>query len=482
MADVCVIGAGVAGLTAALWLRQADHTVTVLEAKPQAGGLSTTVRRGDVLCEIDAEGRAQHQTAGLDAGLYVNAGPGRLPHHHRRILALCDELGVALEPYVMSSDANYYVDASTGERYRRRRIEHDARGHLAELAYSGDDAPALRELVRSFGDLDERGRYAGTMRAGDGEVVPVGRLAGLGFWRHRFWQPLSYLWQDSMFQPVGGMDWIWQAMLGHVGDAVVYNAPVERIATSRGGVEVVWREGGRRASKRFDWCLSSIPLPILGRMLLDGFTKEYRKAIRTPSFAAACKVGWQSEQRWWESDVEQIYGGISYTDADIQQFWYPSAVGPVQGPATLTGAYAAYGAAERLGALSVAERIDTARKQGSLIHAQVADEALVPTRKAVTVAWHRVPYQAGGWCDWQPGNPAHAKAFAALQVPAGRFCVIGDQVSSWPGWQEGCLESVERATAYIDGGLPRLVAEVPDSRWLTMGDYPWGPENHPIQA
>lgn len=477
MADVCVIGAGVAGLAAARWLRHEGHTVTVLEAKPRAGGLSTTVRRGDVLCEVDEDGRAQHQTVMLDEGLYVNAGPGRLPHHHRRMLGLCRDLGVALEPYLMSSDANYFVDSVSGERYQRRRIEHDARGLVAELAYSGDDAPPLRDLVRAFGGLDERGRYTGTPRAGGGDPIPVARLACLRFWEHRFWQPISYLWQDSMFQPVGGMDMIWRSMLDEVGDAVAYNVPVERIITERRSATVVWRAGGTYQSKRFDWCLSSVPLPILSKMLLDGFTRDFRKAIGTPGFAAACKVGWQSEARWWEADVEQIYGGISYTNADIQQFWYPSAGCLDNGPATLTGAYAAYGAAERLGRLPVAKRIDTAREQGALIHEQVADEMLLPAQKAVTVAWHRVPYQAGGWCDWRPDDPHHAAAFAQLQQPCGRFAVIGDQVSSWPGWQEGCLESVERALTYIAGGRPRLVAEVPDAQWLTMGDHPWGPSS-----
>lgn len=477
MADVAVIGAGVAGLYAALTLREAGHTVTVLEAKPRAGGLSTTVRRGDVLVERDQAGQMVHQTVALDDGLYVNAGPGRLPHHHRNVLALCARLGVQLEPYIMSSDANWYVDARSGQRYRRRRIENDSRGWIAELAYSTDDPARVRELVTAFGDLNHQGRYTGTPRAGDGDPIPLSRLAQLRFWVFRFWQPQTYLWQDVMFQPCGGMDQLWRAMLEHVSDLVVYNAPVEQIRNHRHGVELGWRQDGEKRSRRFDWALSSIPFPHLNNLPLDGFDRDYRAAITVPSFAEACKVGWQAESRWWETDVEQIYGGISYTNDPIQQFWYPSTGQCDSGPATLTGAYAAYEAAEYLGRLSIARRIARARRGGARIHPEVADEQLVPTGKAVTVAWHRVPYQSGGWCHWDPGNPGHERAFAALLEPCGRFVAIGDQISSLPGWQEGCLESVTRALAVIDGapsdvGAAAPEVTVPDSRQLTVGDQP----------
>src|SRR5690606_24186971 len=82
-------------------------------------------RDGSVVTEVH-DGELVTQTVQLPEGCYINLGPGRLPHHHRRILALCRELRVPLEPYIMSSDANYYADAATGARYRRRRLDHDA--------------------------------------------------------------------------------------------------------------------------------------------------------------------------------------------------------------------------------------------------------------------------------------------------------------------------------------------------------------------
>ena len=49
MADVdfCVVGAGFAGLTAALRLNQGGHSVDVLEARDRIGGRTFTVHRDD---------------------------------------------------------------------------------------------------------------------------------------------------------------------------------------------------------------------------------------------------------------------------------------------------------------------------------------------------------------------------------------------------------------------------------------------------
>ena len=45
--DVCVVGAGFAGLTAALRLKQAGRSVAVLEARDRVGGRTYTEHRAD---------------------------------------------------------------------------------------------------------------------------------------------------------------------------------------------------------------------------------------------------------------------------------------------------------------------------------------------------------------------------------------------------------------------------------------------------
>src|SRR5256885_1590843 len=100
---VLVLGAGIAGLSAAEQLTRLGFTVKVLEAQNRAGGRNFTARRGTVITELTSSGAAASQTCSFDDGLYVNLGPGRIPYHHRRLLAACRRFGVALEPFLMQT-------------------------------------------------------------------------------------------------------------------------------------------------------------------------------------------------------------------------------------------------------------------------------------------------------------------------------------------------------------------------------------------
>src|SRR5437588_8558814 len=87
-----VLGAGVAGLSAAYELRKAGYDVTVLEARDRVGGRNWSIRRGTKLDMTDGT----RQVCDFDPDLYWNCGPARIPSHHQAVLGYCKELGVAL--------------------------------------------------------------------------------------------------------------------------------------------------------------------------------------------------------------------------------------------------------------------------------------------------------------------------------------------------------------------------------------------------
>src|SRR3954463_9764758 len=99
---VAILGAGVAGLCAAYELDRAGYDVVVLEASRRIGGRSLTLRRGDSFAETSG----LLQDCRFDDGLWLNAGPGRIPHHHIRLIDYCRQFGVALQPYIFASRAN----------------------------------------------------------------------------------------------------------------------------------------------------------------------------------------------------------------------------------------------------------------------------------------------------------------------------------------------------------------------------------------
>jgi monoamine oxidase len=495
--SVLIIGAGVAGLRAARLLLDQGYSVEVVEALDRPGGRNFTARRGDVVVEDAGGGRTTTQTCTFDDGLYLNLGPGRIPHHHRRAIDICNELGVELEPYVMETTANQYVGIHGGP-HPNRQVANDTRGHLAALlrravekgalgtelaALSPDQRENLLDLLTVFGDLDASDGfgYAGSTRSGykiplsvsdlvqAASPLPLGDIVDARFWRHQFYNPIDHLWQATMFQPVGGMDMIVRALVNDLpSDLITYNDPVTSVQILPDGVRIRSRTGMRTA----DYCLSNIPLPVLHKQVTKlGFSPNFRKAVGVLEFDPSCKVGWQANERFWESDKYQIYGGISWTDDIINQVWYPSN-DYFSAKGTMTGAYNFDDDAIKLGELSLQDRLDTARQSATRLHAEFGDTNIVPDN-GLSIAWHKVPYQAGVSAHWDPKDANAAFAYGRLLAPDTpnnrRFFVIGDQVSSLPGWQEGALMSAEYVVGQLLGNErtePPVIHQVPDSRAL----------------
>src|ERR1700674_3745625 len=76
---VVILGAGVAGLSAAFELRRAGYDCTVLEARDRVGGRNWSIRRGTRLDMIDRT----RQFCEFDPELYWNCGPARIPSAHQ---------------------------------------------------------------------------------------------------------------------------------------------------------------------------------------------------------------------------------------------------------------------------------------------------------------------------------------------------------------------------------------------------------------
>ncbi|GAA2228634.1 flavin monoamine oxidase family protein [Kitasatospora cystarginea] len=503
---VLILGAGVAGLTAAYELSLLGFDCTVLEAQNRVGGRNRTARKGDKLYEIDDEtGEIVHtHTCRFDDGLYLNLGPGRIPYHHRRVLKYCRDFKVALEPYVMETTANLVRPAGLEVTWPNRRVANDTRGYiaakLAETLTAKDRFTGeLRDLLRAFGKLDTNGKYEGSTRSGylydpvieepapePAPPLDFEDLVESGFWRARFYQPVDYLWQATMFQPVGGMDRIVDALAREArlaGAEILLEAEVTDIEIDPDGpgVTVTYWKDGEAYETEARYCVSNIPIPALKQIGRDGFSDEFEAVIDVVEFDKTCKVGWQANKRFWEggfdggNDLEGIYGGISWTSHNITQLWYPSNDYFTE-KGTLTGAYNFGDEAEELGDLPVNERLELAREGAIQLHPEFENDDLVPASKGVTIAWHKVPYQLGGWAHWEPGNPDHEEAYRQLLQPEGGdvFYVTGDQISPLPGWQEGAMMSAHFVTQQILGFIPLTVPEVvavPDSVALTQGTF-----------
>lgn len=588
-----VLGAGVAGLTTAyeLLTQESGMEVTVLEAQNRTGGRCLSLRTGDTLTEDeDSElfgSKPTKETQVVrfkqpvgDSQPYLNAGPGRIPSAHKRLLSYLKKFGVEVEVYVMNSEANL-VQKQGGPFKSKpvayRRLNHDTRGWLAQMVYENAatllQSPGvkiakkdlkkrvsqLRDLMISFGRLTKDGKYdpdegedgLENARSRNGFKVLPGVDAGVvadaislnnlllsEFWKpFNFYQPVDFLWQPTLFQPVGGMDRVQHAFAQQVaahGGQIHLNSPVERIEWDSKTNEFVVKVSQVGTNKckvyRADYCFCNIAMPFLKRILSKdlqsstakkGFAEGFKnglKAVYRSQFepkpkkrggyvarflANTTKVGWQGDRKLWQGSpisshrdsrfkehlmgvpnsevgVVPIFGGISWTDHEILQIWYPSnAYHDEKG--VLTGAYNFGSTAFKWGKMSVSERLKNARQGAERFNKKFGQEL----HDGVAIAWQNMPYIKGGWAQWHVVDDVTGKAVqhfnqlvqgSGVYSSKGRlskpvFFIIGDQVSSLPGWQEGAIASALNAISRIcrpDLEIPHLDA-LPDTRIMVEG-------------
>lgn len=462
-AKILVLGAGLAGMTAALELRAAGYAVEVLEFREKAGGRCWTLRGGDRYEELGGA----VQEVKFSEGNYLNPGPWRIPYHHHAVLDYCRRLGVQLEPFVQLNHNAYLhgKDAFGGKPQRFRHISTDFRGHVSELlakavnqkaldqAVTPEDQEMLLAALKRWGVLDdsyayvkslETSHYRGFERDPGGglSAVPVpseplnpSDLLQSGLWRY-FNTANNYEFQTTMFQPVGGMDMIAQAFQRETQDLIRFNAKVLEIRQGEDGVTVTYEDRGdpgKPLTATADWCVCTIPFSVLSQIPGD-FSGTMRGAIDQLPYDASVKVGLEFKRRFWEED-EHIYGGISFTDLPITLISYPSTGYHKPGPAVLLGTYSWGAYAYEFTSMSPEERIEAALGFGARIHPQYRDEFLT----GAAVGWHRVPWTLGCYGMWTEEKRAeHYDNACAID---GRIVMAGEHISYIPAWMEGAILS-----------------------------------------
>lgn len=581
--EVIIIGSGVGGLTTAyeLLAQESGAKVTILEASHKTGGRCMSLRTGDTLIE-DANSDLFDSKPGKpqvvrfkrpvgDSEPYLNAGPGRIPSSHKRLLSYLKRFSVDVEIYVMNSESNLVQKNGSfgGKPMVYRRLDHNTRGWLAHMVYQNAEellrnsklgisesklktrVKELQSLMISFGELDADGTYSATAgspgfedgktRAGY-EVLP-GVAAGIvadvlsfdkllesKFWEGtKFYQPSDFLWQPTLFQPVGGMDQVQHAFAQQVaalGGNILLNSPVKKIKWDSSKEKYIISVGQVGTDEPIyyeaDYCVCNLAMPFLSEILdedllnknLKSKFKEALKAVFTAQFeptkapgykpredgyvprflACTSKVGWQANRSLWQGSpinlktmgveksevgVVPIFGGISWTDNEIQQIWYPSTAYQDE-KGVLTGAYNFDKVAHDWGKLPVEERLTKARNDASKFGRKFAEGL----EDGVAIAWQNMPHIKGGWAYWQAvGNAEYAtEQFNTIAQGSGiynetgkkinpNFFIVGDQISSLPGWQEGAIAAALNAISRMakpEFKIPYL-KNLPDTRLMVEG-------------
>ena len=454
-ADAVVVGAGLAGLAAALRLEAAGMRVVVLEARDRPGGRARTLR------------------APFSRGLYANAGPSFVPSNHALTTAYARRYGADLDSLAPGDfPGRYYFEGQTV-----RLDDPDAAWPLAlspaereagyaEMmwAYLGDDIARVgahldlpwaergAALAADDAALDGMTAAAHLRSQGASEAaVDLLEMGANGVWGEGYRDISALLAVRSIaatlaayevYSVRGGTDRLPSAMAGALRGSVRYGTTVQRVVSGPNSAAVHFSgpDGvGVITAPKVVLALPAHPLrQVAFSPALSPLKQEALAAIRYTAFARTfieCDARvWRGPEGpgAWSAAVPPVQ---NVGDATFAQAGEPGILSTFQ-----TGRLA-----RRYGALPFRSRVQTVTQDLAAFFPGLPD---VATRGAV-YDWHLDPLAGGAYATFGPGETAWIPG--ALQTPEGRLHFAGEHTSPWSGWMQGALESGERAAHEIAG-------------------------------